>query len=459
MRPSRILFSLRSKLFFAFFSVTTLITMIISYSLYNHMRVDHTKALSQQLMNIAAVASLQIKGDIVEQIISPEQENLAEYNTVKESLNNIANKIPEIKYIYTMRRTEQEGKYAFVVDVDPDTESAAHVGDIYDGSALPAMASGFLTPSADEDFTTDQWGTILSGYAPIRNSNNEVVAIVGIDIDAEVMVTRLADFTRRVIYQALVINIVCAIIIFIIANRFTRRFRLINKAIDEIASGNCDIFLDVDGEDAIAHLSARINHLAVTVHSERESMLLSTIEALVNALEAKDKYTSGHSSEVESLAKEISIELELSDEEIFSISIAAVLHDIGKIGISDELLHKEEKFTEEEWVLVKQHPSIGAAIISGIPSLDEIVQIVLHHHARWDGLGYPEALAGLDIPLGARIIGVADSFQAMISNRPYRRGMPVEDALIELKDCAGTQFDPAIVDVFLKIWEKRKNKV
>ena len=458
MRSSRILFSLRSKLFFAFFSVTALITMTISYSMYNHMRSDHTKALSQQLKNIAAVASLQVEGDVIEQIVSQEQETSREYNAVKENLSNIANKIPEIKYIYTMRKTQEEGQYTFIVDVDPDAESVAHVGESYDGSTLPAMASGFVTPSADQDFTTDQWGTILSGYAPIRNSNNEIVAIVGIDIDAQVMVDRLADFTRMVIYQTLIIIVLCALIIFVIANRFTRRFRLINKAIDEIASGNCDISLDVGGEDAIAHLSARINHLAAIVHSERENMLLSTIEALVNALEAKDKYTSGHSSEVESLARAISIELKLPEEEIFKISIAAVLHDVGKIGVSDELLHKEDKFTEEEWLLVRQHPSIGAAIISGIPSLHDIVQMVLHHHARWDGTGYPETLSRLDIPLGARIIAVADSFQAMVSNRPYRRGMPVEEAIGELKACAGTQFDPTIVEVFLKVWEKRKNK-
>lgn len=447
----QLLFSLRSKLFFAFFSVSALITVTITYSLYSHMRADHINTLSRGIMNIAAVAALQVDGDALEQLIDPKQEDLPEYIDIKKKLSTIAGDIPDIKYIYTMRKTAQPGQYTFIVDADPDAESAAHIGDIYDGSELPAMAAGFVAPSADREFVTDKWGVTLSGYAPIRNSKDEVVGIVGVDIEVETMVKELADFTYKIIYQSILVIMLCAVIIFIIANRFTRRFQLINKAVDEITSGNCDISLAADGEDAIARLSARINHLAAALHTEREDMLLSTITVLVNALEAKDKYTSGHSSEVESLTLEIAKELKLPEKEIFSIVIAATLHDIGKIGIPDQVLHKQDKLTEEEWSLIKEHPSIGAAIIAGIPSLQGIAQIVMHHHARWDGKGYPESISGTDIPIGARIIAVADSFQAMISDRPYRKGMPIIDALAEIKRCEGAQFDPDIVDAFLKL--------
>lgn len=459
MRQFHFFFSLRSKIFLAFFSVAALITMTVTYSLYNHMRVDHIKALSRELRNIAAVAALQVDGDALDEILYPEQEKLPQYIDIRKKLSNIANETPDIKYIYTMRKTEKTGQFTFIVDVDPDSESAAHIGDPYDGSSLPGMTLGFDEPSADQEFSTDQWGTTLSGYAPIRNSKHEVVGIVGIDIDAEMLIVGLADFTRKIIYQSIVAIMVCAVFIFIIANSLTRRFRLINKAVDEIASGNCAITLAVDGEDAIAHLSARINKLAAILHGEREYMLLSTIEVLVNALEAKDTYTSGHSSEVEYLAVEMAQVLGLTEEEIFKVGIAATLHDIGKIGIPDELLHKQGEFTDVEWHIVKQHPSIGAAIIEGIPSLDDIVQIVMHHHERWDGRGYPQALMGTNIPFGARIIAVADSFQAMVSDRPYRKGMLLKEALAEIKHCAGSQFDPEIVDVFLKnIWKWKKQE-
>ncbi|MBP2626824.1 MAG: rpfG 2 [Firmicutes bacterium] len=450
MHGFQFLFSIRSKLFFTFFSLSALITMTVAYSLYGHMRADHINTLSRGIMNIASVTAMQLDGDALEQMVDPVQENLAEYMDIKKKLNNIADEIPEIKYIYTMRKTDQPGQYAFIVDADPDAESVAHIGDLYDGSKISAMAAGFVAPSADQDFSTDQWGTTISGYAPIRNSNHEIVGIVGIDIDADTMVKGLANVTYKVIYQSVIVIILCAVVIFIIANSFARRFQLINKAIDEIASGNCDIDLVIDGGDAIARLSARINNLAATLHTEREEMLLSTITVLVNALEAKDKYTSGHSSEVESLTLEISKALRLPEKEIFNITIAATLHDIGKIGIPDKVLHKQGKLTEEEWFLIKQHPYIGAMIIADIPSLQVISQIVMHHHARWDGKGYPQSLSGGDIPIGARIIAVADSFQAMVSDRPYRKGMPIEEALAEIRHCAGTQFDPEIVDAFFE---------
>ena len=441
-------FSLRSKMFLAFFSVAAIITIVITYSLYTHMRADHIKTLSRELMNIAAVASLQVDGDELEQIVDPGQEDSLLYANIRRQLTNIVAEVPDIKYIYTMRKGNQVGQFTFIVDTD--LENPAHVGDIYDGSSLPGMVLGFSGPSADQEFSTDQWGTTLSGYAPIYNSKREVVGIVGIDIDADNLIIGLADFTRKIIYQSIMVISVCAIFLFLIANSLSRRFQLINKAVDEIAGGNCDITLAVEGEDGISRLSARINKLAATLHGEREDMLLSTIEVLVNALEAKDTYTSGHSNEVESLAVAMGQALGLSSEEIFKLGMAATLHDIGKIGIPDELLHKQGTFTNEEWCIVKQHPTIGATIIGGAPSLNDISQIVMHHHERWDGQGYPDLLVGANIPLGARIIAVADSFQAMTSDRPYRKGMPQEEALAEIQRCAGTQFDPEIVAVFLK---------
>lgn len=454
MGKLQVLFSLRGKLFLLFFSGATLITMVITYSLYSHMRADHIKTLNRELMNLATVAALQVDGDALEQILSPAEETSQQYMEIKKCLSTIAKEVPAIKYIYTMRKTDQAGKFAFIVDVDPESTEVAHVGELYDGSALTSMIVGFERPSADQDFTTDQWGTTLSGYAPVRNSRHEVVAIVGIDVDADTLVAGLTDFTRKIIYQAIAVIGLCAVIIFIVANSLARRFRLINKAVDEIASGNCDIALRVEGEDAISHLSARINKLAVTLHTEREDMLLSTIKVLVNALEAKDTYTSGHSAEVEVLAVDIAQSLNLSDEEVFKVGIAAMLHDIGKIGIPDDLLHKKGTFTESEWSIVKQHPVIGATIIEEIPSLADITPIVLHHHERWDGNGYPQSMASTEIPLGARIIAVADSFQAMVSDRPYRKGMKQEAALAEIKRCEGTQFDPQIVAIFLKNMEK-----
>ncbi|CUH96062.1 hypothetical protein P22_2150 [Propionispora sp. 2/2-37] len=238
---------------------------------------------------------------------------------------------------------------------------------------------------------------------------------------------------------------------------FTRRINRIDAAITQLTCGKLDIDLKVTGSDELAALAARINHLANKLSNEQENMLLSVIESLVNALEAKDTYTYSHSSEVADIALTIGRALKLPDDQLFKINFAAILHDIGKIGIPGHVLNKPEKLTEEEFNIVKEHPAIGARILAGIPLLKDVAEIVLHHHARWDGNGYPSSLAGSSIPLGSRIIAVADTYQAMVSNRPYRESLPHQEAIEQIARCAGSQLDPVIVSVFLKLYKDKYN--
>ncbi len=140
--------------------------------------------------------------------------------------------------------------------------------------------------------------------------------------------------------------------------------------------------------------------------------------------------------------------LEVPAERHATLRRGALLHDIGKIGVPDRILRKPGPLTEREWETMRSHPDLGARIIANIPFLEEVATIVRAHHERWDGSGYPEGLAEEEIPLGARIFAVADGFDAMTSDRPYRRGRPLEEALAEVERCAGTQFDPAVVRAF-----------
>lgn len=238
---------------------------------------------------------------------------------------------------------------------------------------------------------------------------------------------------------------------------FTRRINRIHAAITQLTCGKLDIELKIAGNDELAVLAARINHLANKLSNEQENMLLSVIESLVNALEAKDTYTYSHSSEVADIALTIGRELSLPDDQLFKINFAAILHDIGKIGIPGHVLNKPGILTEEEFNIVKEHPAIGARILAGIPLLKDVTEIVLHHHAHWDGNGYPSNLAGAAIPLGARIIAVADTYQAMVSNRPYRESLPHHKAIEQIASCAGSQLDPAIVKVFMKLYKDKYN--
>lgn len=170
------------------------------------------------------------------------------------------------------------------------------------------------------------------------------------------------------------------------------------------------------------------------------------IESLVTALEAKDYYTRGHSERVASMTYELSKSLGIKGIELENIHIAAHLHDIGKIGVPDKILNKKGKLLTHEWEYIKTHPKIGFDILSKSNRLKHISKIVLYHHERWDGKGYPKGLSQMDIPLGSRIIAVCDSIDAMTSNRPYREAMSFEECINEILINKGLMFDPVIVE-------------
>jgi len=187
------------------------------------------------------------------------------------------------------------------------------------------------------------------------------------------------------------------------------------------------------------------------LYIEMRNLYLSTIQALNKTVEAKDPYTSGHANRVEKFAVELAKAYHLPFESIQNLKTASILHDIGKIGIHDEILNKASRLTQEEYQEIMRHPAIGAEIISKVNFLSDITTIVKHHHERYDGKGYPDGLSGEDIPIEAAILTIADSYDAMTSDRPYRTAMTPEEALSELQKNAGTQFHPELVKVFVSI--------
>ena len=182
---------------------------------------------------------------------------------------------------------------------------------------------------------------------------------------------------------------------------------------------------------------------------------ISIIRALASTVDAKDHYTLGHSQKVSEFSVLISEELGLSEREIEIVKYAGLLHDIGKIAMPDDIIKKPSRFNEQDFEIAKKHPVIGAKIIKEIESLAPMVPIVLYHHERFDGKGYPDGLRGEDIPLGARIVHVADAYDTMVSARAYRDMLPPELAISELRKNAGTQFDPKIVDAFITSLRKK----
>lgn len=184
---------------------------------------------------------------------------------------------------------------------------------------------------------------------------------------------------------------------------------------------------------------------------EVEESYKDTLEALVTSLDAREHETRAHSQRVREYTLTLARAIGLSQEEMVQIGRGALLHDVGKIGVPDSILLKPAKLTPDEWVEMKKHPAIGFEILESIKFLEPAAQIVLTHQERWDGKGYPNGISGQDIPLGARIFAVADTLDAMTSDRPYRKALSYQAALDEIRRCSGTQFDPSVVEVFLSM--------
>ncbi len=222
---------------------------------------------------------------------------------------------------------------------------------------------------------------------------------------------------------------------------------------------------DTVGPGMVATLEKRLGQIANSSHLEElaEGMLspnseatLEALNALAASIDAKDPYTSGHSQSVAKLTEDLGDMLQLSPAHKNQLRLAAILHDVGKIGVVDKVLLKEGKLDEDEKLVMRMHPILGARILQPIKAFRQILNVVLHHHEWYDGSGYPDGLAGQNIPLHARIVSVCDAYHAMTSTRPYRQRRTPDFALAQLEAGKGTQFDPIIVDYFVQMMRKRQ---
>lgn len=201
------------------------------------------------------------------------------------------------------------------------------------------------------------------------------------------------------------------------------------------------------------------NQVAIAVENSRlysdlKSAFYGTVEALAESIEKKDSYTGGHTKRVVHYSLCIASQMDLTFEELERVKLGALLHDVGKIGIEDKILRKDSPLDQDEWKVMQRHPMLGADILGRVEGLKDVIGAMKFHHERWDGKGYPDGLKGESIPLIARIVAVADAYDAMVSTRPYRKGLNPDFAYREITRYSGTQFDPAVVTAFQKAYEQ-----
>lgn len=189
------------------------------------------------------------------------------------------------------------------------------------------------------------------------------------------------------------------------------------------------------------------------LYEELRESYMETLTALANAVEARDTYTRGHTERVWYMAELIARQMGWEEDKLWEVKMGGILHDIGKIGVPDAILNKPEALTQEEFEVMKQHPACGAKILEGISFLKPAIPYVLYHHERYDGKGYPNRLRGEQIPIQGRLMAVVDTFDAITSDRPYRKSKGFKLAIKEIKDCSGTQFDPKVAKILVGAWE------
>ena len=296
--------------------------------------------------------------------------------------------------------------------------------------------------------------TYLDSITYLRDENGDIYGFIDVYGDLEKLRISQDKIKEKVLLITVILGLVLGILLYVLAYYIVRQLRMTSKTVDSIAQGNFKARVGKITKDELGVISSGVNDMADKIENlfeEQEEFSVQVIETLVGTIDAKDKYTNGHSVRVAKYSKMIAERLGKSQEECKQIYYVGLLHDIGKIGIPDEIINKTSRLTDEEFAVIKTHPDVGYNLLNKLSKIENVSVGAHYHHERFDGRGYPEGLKGEEIPEIARIIAVADTYDAMTSNRSYRNAMSQEKVRSELEKGKGTQFDAKFADVMLEI--------
>jgi len=330
------------------------------------------------------------------------------------------------------------------------------------------LETGAQVQSALAPFTLDRDGRstpMLGSYATVELDQNTLLGVIAIQDEAAALVS-VSEMRTQTLFISLLAAVLALLIGFYFAEKLTRPVRELAAGAQRIAAGDFSQRVKVLGRTELGELGASFNQMTDRIESfvgdlqrsaeENRELFLGTVKALAAAIDGKDPYTRGHSERVSRFSVAVAQGLDLPEDEIEQIRISALLHDIGKIGIDDRVLKKPAALTDEEFEIMKTHPQKGYKIMSQIPAMRDFLPGMYMHHEMINGEGYPQRLKDDEIPMQARIVSVADTFDAMTTERPYQRAMDLESALTRLKSFVGTRYDPRVVAAFVAACEAGK---
>lgn len=348
----------------------------------------------------------------------------------------------------TQMNSEKNLGASYLIASKLDSKCSSH----FTGIMLENFYTKFIINDNGNDIETDTNNIICEYY--FKNSEDVIIATLLVASEKNFVFSNF----KRIYYSMSIVLLANIIVTFIAFFFIIKKMRSVTKRNKDrlayIAKGNYHARMELSGYEELDNNNKCINKLIDEVESrigELQNSRLATIDMLTSSLEAKDPYTKGHSVRVAEYSCRIAKEMGLNEVFIEKLKQAALLHDIGKIGIHEDILNKPDKLTDDEYAEVKQHPSTAAQILSSYDAFKDLKEIVISHHERFDGKGYPFGLKGKDIPIGGRIISVADTFDAVTSDRVYRKGMSKDRAKQILLEECGRQFDEDIVKAFMKV--------
>ncbi len=423
--------------------ITLMITCLSGSALY----VQATRALQSEvrsnLTRIATVAAANVDGDLHRTFTSRQQNNSRAYAAAVKPLVRVQKASGDIKFIYTC--ILKQNKVHFILDATPPgdvdgdgVDDKSYIMQSYPEASLP-LVTALQTHRvlADAQPYQDQWGTFVSAYAPIYDSRHQFVGVVGVDLTAQGYMARLAAI-RHAGWMGLafasLLSLGTGVGMF-----FSRRREVLAAAL--LLEAHRDMENRVQARTA--DLAEANRRLALSYDA--------TIQGWSRALDLRDHETQGHSERVTEMTLRLARILGMAGETLVHLRRGALLHDIGKMAVPDGVLLKPGPLTEDEWSLMRQHPVWAYEMLSPIEFLYPALDIPFCHHEKWDGSGYPRGLAGEEIPLAARVFAAVDVWDALSSDRPYRRAWSPQRVRDHLCTLSGTHLDPNVVEVFLRL--------
>ncbi len=436
------------------------VVVLSAFLIYQLTFKSQFEGIRERLKVIAQTAALLVDAKNVAEIpLNAQGIKTSAYGVVSDQLKRIKAANAQIKFVYILTKTDTSGMWKFVVDADVDEKVGAknrssRPGDFYNAARFPELLKAFDQPSADKKLETDEWGKTLSGYAPIRDALGRPIAVLGVDIMADDVYAVYREVLRRAMIVLGVGLLLALIVGLLITHRVSGPVNQLMTGTRDIAEGNLHHRVYVAGDDEISELANSFNDMAQSLEESRNKLVnyfYDTVSSLVMILEVRDHYTLGHSEAVANYSEKIAQRMGIDAKTMEMFKRVALLHDIGKVGVRDNVLHKPDKLNDEEWEAIKLHPVLGEQILKPILNDPLMLAVIRNHHERQDGKGYPDGWTKEKIPLLVSVVTVADSYDAMTSTRAYRKAMSKEAAIEQLNKGRGTQFLPEVLDVFLQI--------